>query len=215
VIGWREVERAHLHAGLGVELITDHDGRPPHGRIDLSIEVDAGGWRPIAARPRWIRPNLAFVPALERYRDAAGRPPRIYRVKVIAELYRPLYEHLEQPGIDIPVSAWDEANPPVPTLLQPVRIPLLPLPGVRFDDRPVLRGFVLNPNATPVVTALVEFDGHRVVTASDGEFALPMPRAPTGISLVDVAAVPSDGRADVFPVTLPNELRAKVVFTLN
>lgn len=215
ISGWREVERAHLYAGFGVELVHAHDGRPPRGKVDLAFEIDVGGWRPAPLVPRWIRPGLAFLPALERYRDAAGRSPRTYRVKVSAELYLPLYTWQELPGIDVLVAPWDEANPPAVTLDAPVRIPLLPRAGHPFDVRPVLRGYVINPNGSPLATALVEFDGMQVLTDAAGEFALPMPRAPAGTSLVDVSAVPTDGRSAAFPVTLPDELRQKVVFTLN
>ncbi|MCA9675443.1 MAG: hypothetical protein H6709_11215 [Kofleriaceae bacterium] len=212
---WLEIERRDLYAGLTVRVFHEHDGRPPRGRVTMSLDVDdgAGGWHDTGRAPRWLRPGLAFYPYLERHVDARGRAPRDYRVRVDAELYQPRYLWELKDGEVATVHPWDASTPPAVLPAGPLAVALLPRPAHPIDARgPVLRGYVVNPDASPVATALVEFDQLQVLTERDGEFALPLPRAPVGMSLIDVAAL--DGRTGTFPVTVPDELRAQVVFTL-
>ena len=53
---WLEIERRDLYAGLTVRVFHEHDGRPPRGRVTMSLDVDdgAGGWHDTGRAPRWV-----------------------------------------------------------------------------------------------------------------------------------------------------------------
>src|SRR5437868_10897529 len=86
---FRELEHTRLFAGLGVRLVDDYTEQGPIGWTRVFLDVaDGDGWRELPAdlMPRTrTGSGLVWFPWLERYRDARGRGPGKYRVRVAAE----------------------------------------------------------------------------------------------------------------------------------
>jgi hypothetical protein len=222
---FHELEDVSLYAGLGIQLIDDFESVPAQGlevapigwtRIELAIDDGGGVFRAIEPPYQVIRGSggVLWFPYLERYRDARGRAPRTYRVRIEAEFYVPSYSYQAE-GVDIQVAPYDPVNPPafVPTL--PTKIHLLPAAMYPFEDAvPVLHGSVVDTANAPVVAALVTWmDGalqtDAVLTDADGEFSLPMRRAPRDTP-IDIHAErpppPAGGRAGDTIVRIPQDL---------
>src|SRR5262249_21017369 len=155
-----------------------------------------------------------WFPYLERYADARGRAPRTYRVRVSAEFYVPRYSY-DADGVDVQVAPYDDVNPPAFVPAQPQKIGLLPTATYPYADAvPVLRGNVIDPAGEPVVNALVSWtDGtlqtDSVLTDADGEFNLPMRRAPrdTPINIqAQRPPPPAGGRSGAIIARIPQDL---------
>lgn len=237
-VAWRELESSTMYAWLAVELINAHDGTVPRGRHGVELFIDDGAAGiPTGRAPRWLRPNLAYFPYVERHGVAANRPDGKYLVKVVPvdgrpSLYRPGYEAEGKPGQDAVVWAWDEQTwlwdpNGLPTMDPPVvvSIPLLPRPSHPWDHGRVVRGYVRDVNDAPLADILIELDEPntvtnprrlRVLSERDpdrrGEFALPVPRNPNGV--VTAKVTPPGGPAVYRTFTLPFALRSSVLFNL-
>ena len=187
---YRELEAARLYAGFGVRLVDAYTGQGPIGqtRVDLDI-AEGGAWReltPDLARRATTPSGVIWFPGLERYRDARGRAPGRYRVRVAAELATPAYLY-DRDGVEVAVAPYDDATPPAGTA--PIlEIELVPAAGYPFDPGvAVLRGAVKDAAGVPVPRALVSWSDpglgpplvtDRVLSDDHGEFHLPMRRAP-------------------------------------
>ena len=218
---YRELEHTRLCAGLGVRLIDDHTQQPPIGWTRVFLDVDDdGAWRelsPDGVRRAITNGGVVWFPWLERRRDARGRGPGRYRVRVAAELGTPAYL-FDRDGVEVLVAPYDDAAPPAGT--PPiVEIALLPAAHYPFAAAvPVLRGAVKDALGAPVPRALVAWsapgDGPPLVTDEvlsdeDGEFSLPMRRAPHATPIEVTARrppPPEPGRQRTVSVRLPADL---------
>lgn len=218
---YRDLESTRLHAGLGVRLIDDHTQQPPIGWTRVFLDVEEGGaWRELApdsARRTVTNGGVIWFPWLERRRDARGRGPVRYRVRVAAELGTPAYL-FDRDGVEVLVAPYDEASPPAGTP-PVVEISLLPAANYPFAAAvPVLRGVVKDALGVPVPRALVAWAApsgepslvtDEVLSDDDGEFNLPMRRAPLGAP-IDVTArrppPPDPGMHRTVSVQLPADL---------
>jgi hypothetical protein len=203
IAGWRVVESTELHSGLAVQLVDDHTRAPVEAAVAVTLDQQQGaGWRELDLAPVVLPGATFFYPRLERYRDAAGRPPRRYRVRARSERYAPLYLALGAGGIEIDVLPWDADNPPADSLRQPVPLAMLPRPGLALGPLvPVLRGSITTAQGEPIGGALMSYDMPppppaparpiRVLSEEDGEFALPI----RGLfaPIVTVAVTPPGG----------------------
>jgi hypothetical protein len=231
MLRFRELEHTTLYAGLGVRLVDEYTQGPPLGRCEVLLDIDEGtGWRQLD--PRIVRRvatpcGILWFPWRERVRDARGLPPRRYRVRVVADYYTPGYLY-DAEGIEAPVDPYDDVTPPANTP-PPIEITLLPNASYPFDPGlPVLRGAVEDiygdrvpyarvswidptvPPALPLVTDLVLSD-------DDGEFSLPMRRAPL-LTQIDIHArrppPPLPGKFRIRPVQLPDDLSTFLTMTI-
>jgi hypothetical protein len=221
-LGFREIEHSALYAGLGVQLIDEFESVPSQGFeaptlgwIALDLEIDDGrGWRAVDHVPTRTASGVLWFPYLERTADARGRQPRKYRVRVAAQFYTPRYL-FDAEGVEVEVAPYDDVNPPasVPAMAQ--KIGLLPAATYPYADQiPVLRGEVVDPAGAPVVNALVSWSDaalqtDAVLSDADGEFSLPMRRAPHDLP-IDIHAErpppPASGRSGTTIIRIPQDL---------
>jgi hypothetical protein len=225
---FRELEPTTLHAGLGVSLIDDYTQDQAFGPRQIYLDIDDGGgvWRELSVdvlRRATTAGGVTWFPWLERYRDARGRPPRNYRVRVVADYYTPSYQYTDD-GVVVTVYPFDDVTPPAVST-GPVVIHLLPAASYPLDPNvPVIRGAITNifgdrvPNTfvswvdvrpsppAPVVPLVTDL----VLTDADGEFALPMRRAPVAVQVELYARRPPPpgppGPSRTVMVTLPADL---------
>jgi hypothetical protein len=221
---FRELEFSRVHSGLGVRLIDDHTQAAPFGWKKISLDIDDGGtWReldPDLVRRATTASGIVWFPWLERHRDAYGLSPRKYRVRVAAEFSTPLYLY-DREGIEVFVDPYDDTTPPASSPA-PIDIVLVPTASYPFAPAvPVLRGAIedifgeripntlvswIDPTTPPPTPPLVV---DQVLSDADGEFNLPMRRAPTGVS-IDIYArrppPPIPGKNRKVPVMLPADL---------
>jgi len=223
MLRFRELEHSTLFAGLGVQLIDEFESVPaqgfevaPLGWTNIEVAIDDGGGAFRTIDPLTVRTpsGVIWFPYLERYADARGRTPRTYRVRVSAQFYVPRYSY-DADGIDLQVAPYDDVNPPTFVPALPQKIGLLPAAMYPHADAvPVLRGSVVDTVGVPVVNALVSwFDPtlqtDSVLTDVDGEFSLPMRRAPrdTPINInAQRPPPPAGGRSGDTIVRIPQDL---------
>lgn len=224
MLRFRELESSSLYAGLAIQLIDEFTSVPsanlevpPLGWTTIDIDIDDNGtWRPLDADTLVIartQTGAIWYPWRERYRDATGMTARNYRVRVAAELYTPRYA-FDSDGVVVPVSPYDDVNPPAAIPTSPTKITLLPSSMYPFAPAvPVLRGVVVDTAGNPVPDALVTWtygslQSDSVLTDADGEFALPMRRAPLDTPIDVHAERPPSGTGpagDVI-VRIPQDL---------
>jgi hypothetical protein len=231
MLRFRELEHTTLHAGLGVRLIDDHTNVLAFGLRRIFLDVDdAGTWRevpPELLQRATTASGVVWFPWLEKVRDARGRLPRRYRVRATAEYYAPAYLY-DAEGVEVLVDPYDDVTPPAASPA-PVDITLLPAASYPYDPSvPVLRGRVEDifgepvpharvgwldptvPPAPPLVTDLVLSD-------DDGEFSLPMRRAPFATPIEIHARRPPPpfpGRFRKQLVQLPGDLSTFLTMTI-
>jgi hypothetical protein len=218
---FRELEHTRLHAGLGVRLVDDYTRQSPIGWKQVHLDVDdAGTWRELTPDivPRALTSGgVIWFPWLEHHRDARGMAARKYRVRVAAEASTPGYLY-DAEGVELLVAPYDDSTPPAGT--PPViEIKLLPAANYPFGPQvPVLRGAVEDASGARVPRALVRWIDpglgtplvtDEVLSDDDGEFSLPMRRAPHATP-IDVHAQrpppPNPGKQRTVSVQLPADL---------
>jgi hypothetical protein len=218
MLRYRDLESTRLYAGLGVRLLDDYTQQQPIGWTRVFLDVDDGGgaWRELTpdVRRTITGGGLVWFPWLERRRDARGRGPGRYRVRVAAELGAPAYL-FDRDGVEVLVAPYDDAASPagIPPV---VEITLLPAANYPFGPAvPVLHGVVRDALGAPVPRALVAWAPpagepplvtDEVLSDEDGEFRLPMRRAPRATPIEVTArrpAPPEPGRYRTVTVQLP------------
>jgi hypothetical protein len=222
MLRFRELEHSTLYAGLGVQLIDEFESVPaqgfeiaPLGWTKLEVAIDEGGvFRTIDPLAVRTSSGVVWFPYLERFADARGRTPRTYRVRVSTQFYVPRYTY-DADGVDIQVAPYDDVNPPAFVPALPQKIGLLPAAMYPYADAvPVLRGNVVDTAGDPIVNALVTWidatlQTDAVLTDADGEFSLPMRRAPRDTP-IDIHAErlppPAGGRSGDTIVRIPQDL---------
>lgn len=216
---WRPLpgERSELYSPIGLRLLDDMTGERPIGRIEAFLDVREGAaWR-LTGIPAVRTPGgVVAYPGLERRADVSG-PPRHYRVRLTAELYRPVYPLAPFEGFEFDAFPWNDTNPPRTTVRFPQDAKLTPAPGYPFPSFvPVLRGRVVDA-AGPVADADVKFMKltqvvSRVLSDERGEFALPLQLAPFGAPVTIKAD--HRNRSRTLSVTLPNDLGKSLTISI-
>jgi len=196
-------EKIELFAQIGVRLVDDLTDKPPRGHIDLALDVDdAGVWRETDLAPVAISRGVFSWVSLERNADVSGAA-RLYRVRVSAEFYRPVYSI--PGGEEFPVHPWNTDHPPaVFNKLQDIR--LLPATNYAFPAHlPVIFGLVQDSSSAPVADAMVsQSNKSQVLSDERGAFAIPLRQAATGPPItIDAVKGTQTGTIDV---TLPGDL---------
>ena len=138
-------------------------------------ELVGGSWVETSIRATITASSVLAFPGLGRQALVANQPPKQYRVRLDAELYRPFYRATSA-GIIMSVPPYNDTEPqtlPVPTFGQML---LLPAFHYQYPSHiPVVRGEVVDTNAVPVADALVvdTLFGERTLTDERGAFSLP------------------------------------------
>ncbi|HXU34212.1 MAG TPA: hypothetical protein VN851_26875 [Thermoanaerobaculia bacterium] len=205
---WRllPAERSELYSPIGLRLLDFLTGDAPLGKSEAFLDIrDGAAWRPTGIPAVRTLSGVVAYPGLERRADASG-PPRRYRVRIAAELYRPLYRASAE-GIEFDAFPWNDIHSPRSTPAVPQDVNLVPAPAYPFPPHvPVVRGRVVGPTGKPVVDAEVSAVRERVLSDERGEFALPLPQAPLGGRLNVKAKNQRSGRSGSLQITLPADL---------
>jgi len=204
---WRLLpgERSQLYSPIGLRLLDEMTGGPPIGRTEAFLDVKEGAaWRSTEIQAARTAGGVIAYPGLERRADVTG-PPRHYRVRIAAELYRPLYL-ITHEGIELDAFPWNDTNPPAKTAHEPREVKLAPAPNYPFPAHvPVLRGMVVDGGQVSVANAEVMYVNlERVLSDERGEFALPLRFAPLNVP-VTIDAL-RGGLQGSINVTLPAAL---------
>jgi len=199
---------------IGIELVDDVLTSPagptiaaPLGAIHAFLDEDdgAGGFRPTTAKPQITSQAIVTFPGVGRRPRPAIAAPVTYRVRIEADLYRPLYL-ASAAGIQFVAQPWNDEEPAnvVPTFARAI---LLPAFHYQFPSYvPVLRGEVVDLAGNPVANALVvEGANARALSDERGAFALPLRWTPNGVP-VSITATDALLRTGTIAVTLPADL---------
>ncbi len=115
MIGWRNLpgEHTELYSPIGLRPVDEITGVAPLGkvRVNLDIKDGNGNWQITDIKPVITPGGVITFPGLERRAEVVGQPPRRYRIRLDAELYRPLYP----PGTDgyeFDAFPYNDDNPP-------------------------------------------------------------------------------------------------------
>jgi len=230
---WRTLkdERLELHSPIGLRLIDDFTGNAPIGSISAHLEVSdgSGGWRATDIKAAPTPSGILAYPGLERRTEVVRKPPRRYRIKLEAELYRPFYRMIPlgpvlgppyyqetADGIEFDASPYNDAypptdysvNPPVEIKLRARDVKLTPAANYPFTTHVrVLRGKVVDSTGKPVVDAQVKRGNtEQVLSGEQGAFALPLRWTPNGVAVSIDAIEHRTGRSGTITITLPQAL---------
>jgi hypothetical protein len=199
---------------IGIELVDDvltspvgPTSAPPIGAVRAFLDEDdgVGGFRPTTAKPQITSQAIVTFPGVGRHPRPAVAPAITYRVRIEADVYRPLYL-ASAAGIQFVAQPWNDEEPAtvVPTFARAI---LLPAFHYQFPSyMPVLRGEVVDPAGDPVANALVvEGVNARALTDERGAFALPLRWTPSGVP-ISITATDQLLRTGTITVTLPADL---------
>jgi hypothetical protein len=207
--GWRLLsgERRQLFGAIGVRPVDNLTGGQPLGTVRAVLErLEATGWVPVPARVLVSSTGIITCPGLER----AARPaaaPRHYRIRLEADLYRPLYRATVD-GIEFDAYQYNDTTDPAGYARSATDAPLAPLPGYPFPAYvPVLYGSVTDAAGLPVADVLVsDPPGEQALTDDAGQFALPLRLAAPGAPVDITANDRRTGRTGIVAVTVPADL---------
>ena len=205
-----------LWSPVGLQLVDDVTKEPPVGEIVAHLDERVGtAFVPTGIRAVVTPSSVLAYPGLGRRARVPGEPPRTYRVRVDADLYRPFYR-ASSDGVVFDVPAWNDAEPvtlPLPTFGQLILLPAFHYPYA--SHVPVLRGEVIDTSMHPVADALVieQLFGERALTDERGAFGVPLRHLAPGVS--DTINV-SDrlARTGSLSVTLPGALASGVLIPI-
>lgn len=201
-------ERRSLYAAIGLRLIDDITGGPPVGEVRAELDLRDGAiWNPVDRRVLVTPGGMVNCPGLERRANPAAAGPRRYRLRIEADLYRPLYRGAED-GVEFDAFPYNDETPPQSFSRRGRDERLTPSRGYPFPTHVrVLRGEVVDAAGEPVEDAVVsEGAGDRVVTDEHGLFALALRTAPEGVPVQVTADHQRSNRSGSVTVTLPDDL---------
>jgi hypothetical protein len=205
-----------LYSPIGLQLVDDFTKEAPLGEIAAHLDERVGlVFVPTDIAGVVTPSSVLAYPGLGRRAQVAQQPPRTYRVRIDAELYRPFYR-ASSDGIVFNAPAWNDAEPP--TLPLPTFGQLILLPAFQYpfpSHVAVLRGEIIDNQTRPVADALVidQLFGERTLSDERGAFSLPLRQLAPGVS--DTINV-SDrlARTGSLAVTLPGALASGVLIPI-
>jgi hypothetical protein len=201
---------------FGFRLVDDFTQEPPFGQLAAHLDEQVGAaWVETGLRGTITASSVLAFPGLGRQAAVANQPPKQYRVRLDAEMYRPFYRATAD-GIVTSVPPYNDAEPPalpVPTFGQMFLLPAFHYPYP--SHVPVVRGEVVDSSAQPVADALVVdlTFGERTLTDERGAFSLPLRHLAPGVT--DTIHV-SDrlARTGDLTITLPAALSSGVLIPI-
>lgn len=218
--GWATIaqERLMLYSPIGLNLVDDLTGKPPLGRLAITLEErdSAGDWHETRIEAVRSLGNVLLYPGLGRSPDVAATPVRRYRIRIENPWYRPDYL-MTDAGIEFDVHPYDDDTPPAMAASHPTDVFLIPSASYPFPRHlRVLRGVVVDNTGDPMANAeVVEGPRERVLTDARGEFALPLRwtalSGPVQIDAVDHRT----GQNGSINAVLPADLTHSNTITIN
>jgi hypothetical protein len=212
MIEWRNLpgEHTELYSPVGLRPVDEITSVAPLGkvRVYLDIKDGNGGWQITGIKPVITPGGVITFPGLERRAEVAGQPPRRYRIRLDAELYRPLYP-ARTAGYEFKAFPYNDANPPQ-NIASDVLITALLTPATNYPFPThilVLRGNVRDSTDLKVADVLVS-DGttERVLTDERGEFAFPLRWVKKSPSFPIVAEDRKSNRKGMITIKIPEGL---------
>jgi hypothetical protein len=215
VPGWVLVpgERSVRYSPAWFRLVDDVTGQPPVELVRVQVdEREDGGWRPAEVPTVVTLAGMIAFPGLGRSREAIGVPARRHRIRVDADLYRPLYQAMTS-GLEFDVSPHnDDVVPPAPPRRDLVLLPSVIYPFAAHV-RP-LRGVVVDQAGAPVQDVLVrartqigqDTKLERALTDGRGAFALTLRWVAAGATATVTAIDRRTQRTGTLTVTVPDDL---------
>jgi hypothetical protein len=228
VISWRILpeERSETYSPIGLLVIDDFTSRPAIGIVEARLDLSdgGGGWIATDIKARLTLGGVLSYPGLERRAEVLGLPPQNYRVRLIAEFYRPIYR-LNAEGIEFEAFPYNDTNPPTdyrvnpPQVItpQPQDVKLAPAVNYPFPTHVrVLRGNVVDASGRPVIDAEVKRGlTERVLSGERGAYALPLRWTPNGVAVSIDAIDHRTGRTGTINITLPQALGSNQTITVS
>jgi len=211
VTSWQTavVEQSRLYSPIGLRLVDELTGQAPLGKTEAQLDIldSSGTWRQTDLQAVRTPSGVVAYPGLEFHADATSLLPRHYRVRLLADLYVPLYRR-NSAGIEFDAYPYDAVHPPQVVVQMAQDAILTPAPNYPFSAHiPVLRGVVVDPAGNPVPDAVVtQGVSERVLTDSRGTFALPLRWAQQNVPVPIDAADERSGRVGTIQINLPGAL---------
>ena len=195
---------------IGFRLIDDLTAAAPLGRVTcvLDARTDAGTWVPSGVPAARSASGIVIFPGLGRTarRGLSGAPPRRFRARFAAEFYIPLYAALQE-GLEFDAPPYNDEEPPPGLTGIPQVVVLVPAPNHPFPpELRVLRGAVRDAAGPVAHTEVSRGNVDRVLTDTNGEFALPLRLPPRRGAITVDATDHRTGRAGQLVLTLPAAL---------
>ncbi|MGH9719392.1 MAG: hypothetical protein ACRD8O_04220 [Bryobacteraceae bacterium] len=218
-MAWRidTSERVEMFTPIAFRLLDDFTGLAPIGSsqyfLDLSDGV--GGWLPLTQQPRRSARGILAYPRLDRRLEVIGAPPRHYRFRLTADLYRPFYlANLD--GIEFDSFPYNDVEPPAAFAAVTTDVVLTPAAQYPYPAHvPVLRGVVEDAAGERVRDVIVtEGIRERVLTDERGEFALPLRWVPENTPTPIDAEDQRTGRTGTIMIAIPAALGISQTITI-
>jgi hypothetical protein len=128
-------------------------------RVNLDIKDGNGNWQTTDIKPVTTPGGVITFPGLERRAEVIGQPPRRYRIRLDAELYRPLYP-AGTDGYEFDAFPYNDDNPPQKIASEVQDALLKPATNYPFSTHLlVLRGYVRDSTGVKLRDVFV-FDGY-------------------------------------------------------
>ena len=211
MIEWRNLpgEYTDLYSPVGLRPVDEITSVAPLGkvRVNLDIKDGNGSWWITGIKPVITPGGVITFPGLERRAEVAGQPPRHYRIRLDAELYRPLYPAGTE-GYEFDAFPYNDANPPQKIASEVQDVFLTPATNYPFPTHIlVLRGNVRDSTDLKVADVFVS-DGttERVLTDERGEFAFPLRWVKKSNSFPIVAEDRKSIRKGMITIKIPEDL---------
>jgi hypothetical protein len=201
-------ERRSLYGAIGLRLVDDLTGGPPMGSVRVELDLrDGATWNAVDRRVLVTPGGMVTCPGLERRADPAGAGPRRYRLRLEADLYRPLYRESDD-GVEFDAHPYNDETPPRSFSRSARDARLAPARGYPFPAHVrVLRGEVVDAVGDPVEDAVVsEGASDRALTDERGLFALALRTAAEGVPVQITADHQRSNTSGSVTVTLPDDL---------
>ena len=202
-------EVTELYSPIGVRPMDGMTGLGPLGKIRVMLDTSdsSAGWRTTGIQAILTPSGVIGYPALERHAEVAAQPPRRYRIRLEADLYRPFYRANSE-GLEFDAYPYNDDNPPAVIVSQAQNVFLAPSTNYPFPTHvDVLRGNVVDSIGGAVVDAMVtEGARERVLTDERGAFALPLRWVQRNLPVAINAEDQRTGRTGLITVTIPADL---------
>lgn len=220
MIQWRNLpgERTELYNPIGLRPIDELAGGFPLGKVKVNLDLkdSKGDWQVTGTKPVITQGGVISFPGLGRRAEFMGQPPRHYRVRLEAELYRPLYSDPKgTEGQEFDAFPYNDANPPQ-KLGFVLDVAMKPAAGYPFPGHLlVLRGSVRDPVGLELSDILISAGTTQSVLSDErGEFALPLSRVQKSTPISVTAEELSGNRKGTITVNIPEDLGKNHTITI-
>lgn len=209
-------ERIFLYSPIGLRLIDDFTGEDPISAIEPTLQIRVGNEWLHADESGSVFNGIVAYPGLGRTTNPGNTGLHRYRVKLKANLYKPIYE-AKFDAIEFNVHPYNDRHPPGTVQTNAHETLLLPRTSYPFPTHMrVLHGRVIDAGGRPMSNVTVrEGQRERVLTETNGSFSLPI-RQPAKNAVVAIQAIDQrTNRQTLKQVQLPDALATNLDITIN